>query len=187
MYFLKIILSVLVIISPTEIFARPAGDKGLRVKIPGAVVGFMNSQGEKIGTATLKEVPQGVSILLEVSSLPPGEHGIHFHEMGLCNPPHFKAAGAHFNIENKEHGLKNPKGPHTGDLPNLNVKADGTVLTTMISPAVTLNKGKNALFKSGGTALVIHSNADDHLTDPSGNSGDRIACGVIQPDLETTK
>jgi Cu-Zn family superoxide dismutase len=100
--------------------------------------------------------------------------------VGKCDPPDFKTAGPHFNPDNKKHGVKNPDGPHAGDLSNIEVAADGTVRVTSLAPNVTLGEGPNSLFHDGGTSLVIHAQADDLMTDPSGNSGARIACGVIQ-------
>lgn len=141
---------------------------------------LMSAAGEKVGTATLTEAKEGVQIAIQAEKLTPGQHGIHFHEKGLCTAPDFKSAGDHFGSKVKQHGLENPKGPHYGDLPNLEVKEDGTVSTEMTSKTVTLKKGKNSLFKSGGTAIVIHAKADDQKSNPSGNSGDRAVCGVIQ-------
>ena len=100
--------------------------------------------------------------------------------MGKCEPPEFTTAGSHFNPEGKKHGLSNPEGPHAGDLPNLDVAADGTGQVHYLATKVTLNPGPASLFDADGTAVVVHANADDHFTDPTGNSGGRIACGVIQ-------
>jgi Cu-Zn family superoxide dismutase len=138
-----------------------------------------NAQGEVIGCATLAEQPQGVTISLEVEKLPPGSHGFHVHAVGRCDPPDFASAGGHFNPEGKKHGLKNPEGPHAGDLPNLMVGPDGRARVTVAAPKVTLGEGPNSAFHPGGTALVIHAGPDDDVTDPAGNSGGRIACGLI--------
>ena len=124
---------------------------------------------------------QRVKIALEVEKLPPGPHGFHIHAVGRCDPPDFASAGAHFNPEGKKHGLKNPEGPHAGDLSNLVVGPDGTAKATASAPRVTLGAGPNSVFQPGGTALVIHAAPDDDVTDPAGNSGARIACGVITP------
>ncbi|AOZ94472.1 superoxide dismutase family protein [Paenibacillus crassostreae] len=142
---------------------------------------MINSKGEEIGSAVLTENQEGVQIHVEAKNLPPGEHGIHFHETGKCEAPDFKSAGAHLNPEQKQHGFNNPDGYHAGDLPNILVKNDGTVIADLTSKAVTLKKGvANSLLKEGGTALIIHEKADDYMTDPSGNSGNRIACVVIK-------
>lgn len=144
-------------------------------------VTLQNAQGEKVGNATLTETKSGVKIDLQATKLSPGKHGIHFHANGVCEGPDFKSAGDHFNPKQKKHGLKNkPHGPHAGDLPNLVVAQDGSAHASMMSKTVSLGKGQNSLRKQGGTALVIHATEDDQKTDPSGKSGDRIACGVIQ-------
>jgi superoxide dismutase, Cu-Zn family len=141
---------------------------------------IMDSKGQKIGAAQLQQTSGGVRISLTASQLPPGTHGFHIHTVGACDPPDFKTAGPHFNPDNKKHGAKNPDGPHAGDLFNIEVAADGTAHATSLAPNVTLGAGPNSLFHDGGTSLVIHAQADDLMTDPSGNSGARIACGVIQ-------
>lgn len=147
---------------------------------PSVSVNLMNAEGKKIGTAVLTEVPGGVKVAVEAANLRPGKHGIHFHETGVCQGPDFKSAGAHFNPMGKKHGLENPEGPHAGDLPNLEVGADGKAKTEFVTKLVTLTPGKpNSLIRTGGTALVIHLQPDDQRTEPSGNAGDRIACGVI--------
>ena len=145
-----------------------------------AHVNFVNAQGEKVGTATLEQTSGGVKITGEVSKLPPGTHAIHVHDAGKCEGPDFKTAGSHFNPEGKKHGSKNPEGPHAGDLPNFDVGSDGTGHFSITANHITLGEGANSVFHSGGTSLVIHEKADDYTTDPSGNSGARIACGVIE-------
>ncbi|HEY0827875.1 MAG TPA: superoxide dismutase family protein [Bacilli bacterium] len=146
-----------------------------------ASVDLLNTKGEKIGTATLMQAAGGVKVAVKASGLTPGKHGIHFHEKGICDAPDFKSSGEHFNPKLKEHGLVNPQGPHAGDLPNLVVGKDGKVNTEMITSNVTLEMGKpNSLIKPGGVALVIHESEDDQLTNPAGNSGSRVACGVIK-------
>ena len=141
---------------------------------------IVNAQGQKIGTATVHQSGAGVRIDVVISQLPPGTHGIHIHSVGKCEGPAFASAGSHFNLTSKKHGKDNPEGPHVGDLLNIEVGTDGTGKASLSDPGVTLGDGPNSLFHEGGTALVIHEKADDYKTDPAGNSGARVACGVIQ-------
>jgi Cu-Zn family superoxide dismutase len=138
-----------------------------------------DKEGNPVGNAEFVEGPNGVAITVNVKDLPSGEHGIHIHEKGKITPD-FKAAGEHFNPTKAEHGLNNPKGPHAGDLENINIAEDGTASYTNTITLLTLAGGQNAILDSDGSALVIHEKADDHETDPSGESGDRIAAGVIK-------
>jgi Cu-Zn family superoxide dismutase len=140
---------------------------------------LINSAGEHIGTATFAEKANGVKLSLEASHLPPGEHGFHIHTVGKCDPPDFKSAGGHFNPQGKQHGLENPLGHHAGDLQNLTVDTQGNAKVKRLLTGVTLGEGENSLFHEGGTALVIHAGPDDMKSDPAGNAGPRIACGVI--------
>jgi superoxide dismutase, Cu-Zn family len=139
-----------------------------------------DASGKSIGQATLTEQKKGVQVKLKVAGLPPGKHGFHIHETGTCTPPDFKSAGGHFNPFDKHHGIDNPQGKHAGDFPNLAVKDDGKAEVTALAEGATLKKGKaGSLLKEGGTAIVIHADPDDNMSDPAGNAGARIACGVI--------
>jgi Cu-Zn family superoxide dismutase len=141
---------------------------------------LVDTEGQKVGEATLTETPEGVKIVMQIDNLPPGEHAFHVHEKGVCATPGFAGAGGHFNPFGKQHGLKNPAGPHAGDLPNITVGADGKAKVEAVAKLVTLKEGeKNSLLQPGGTSLVIHAGADDYVTDPAGNAGPRIACGII--------
>ena len=141
-----------------------------------------DAAGETVGTALLTPATEGVQVVLSVNGLPAGVHGVHIHETGRCEAPSFTSAGGHYNPLNREHGFENPQGHHVGDLPNMTVGADGRGSLTAVARGASLTAGaQGSLRKPGGTALVIHAGADDYRTNPSGDSGSRIACGVISP------
>jgi Cu-Zn family superoxide dismutase len=138
-----------------------------------------DSSGKAIGDADLVQTPAGVLIKLQIKGLPPGEHAFHVHAVGKCEAP-FESAGGHFNPGNHHHGMMSGEG-HAGDMPNLHVPQSGELSVEVVNTAVTLDQGKpNSLFDADGSSLVIHAKADDYKSDPAGNAGDRIACGVIQ-------
>ena len=142
-------------------------------------VDLKDAKGNSVGKATISPAKGGgVSIALDVKSLPPGEHALHFHAVPKCEAP-FTSAGGHFNPANKKHGMQNPEGPHAGDMNNFTVDAKGTAKTTIVNTKVTMGSEPNSIYANGGTALMIHAAADDMKTDPAGNAGNRIACGAI--------
>jgi Cu-Zn family superoxide dismutase len=176
---LRHLLVIPVLLCATAVFGQTASQATRQTVPTMAYADIMNAQGMQIGTASISPSPTGVSIALKISQLSPGVHGIHIHAAGKCEGPAFTTAGGHFNPEMKMHGKDTPQGPHAGDLLNFNVDAGGMADATLQADHVTLGDGPSSLLQPGGTALIIHSMADDYKTDPSGNSGARIACGVI--------
>jgi Cu-Zn family superoxide dismutase len=155
-----------------------AGSRGTPVDNT-AQAELRNAAGQVVATAAFTQVGGALRVLVEAQGLPPGVKGVHIHAVGKCDPPDFTSAGSHFNPAGKQHGALNPQGPHAGDLPNLDVGADGRGRLESTTEMVTLRSAPNSVFDADGSALVIHAAADDFKTDPTGNSGARIACGVI--------
>lgn len=180
----KALLSSVVVILSTACAQRPADiaqTPSASVQQPAPVIVTLNdASGASVGTARLTSDPAGVRITLAVERLAPGDHAIHVHQTPQCDGPAFTSAGGHFNPESKQHGLENPAGPHAGDMPNFTVDASGKSTATVVAPGVTLSDSPHSVFSNGGTALVIHEKADDMKTDPAGNAGTRVACGVIK-------
>jgi Cu-Zn family superoxide dismutase len=137
-----------------------------------------DASGKEVGKVTVIAVPTGVLLDVVLTAVPPGDHAFHIHAIGKCDPPDFKSAGGHFNPEEDEHGLMNEAGPHAGDMPNIHVPANGKLHIEALNQRVFLSDG---LLDHDGSAIVIHQGPDDYKTDPAGNAGPRIACGVITP------
>ena len=140
----------------------------------GPVIAMVNGAGASVGGVQAETRPGGTYIRISVQGLPPGDHGLHLHAVGRCDGPAFQSAGAHWNPAGRQHGHLNPAGAHAGDLPNLTISTNGRGAINFLASGGALND-------TDGTALVIHAKPDDYKTDPSGSSGDRIACAVIMP------
>jgi len=146
---------------------------------PAATADLKDAKGQTIGTADLAQQDGRVRIVVQAKGLTPGKHGIHIHAVGSCEPPAFTSAGAHYNPLGAKHGLEAPDGAHAGDLPNLEADASGNARYEAMTDRITLREGLTSVFDGDGSAVVIHEKEDDQKTDPTGNSGGRVACGVI--------
>ena len=151
---------------------QPSGDTA-------ATAELRNAAGASVGTANFTQVGNVVRIVLDAKGIPPGLHAVHIHAVGKCDPPDFNSAGPHFNPTGKQHGALNPQGSHAGDLPNLNVGADGSGRLETATEQITLGSGTTSLWDADGSALIVHAAPDDFKTDPTGNAGGRVACAVI--------
>ena len=156
------------------------GPGGAQLPDPIATASLFDTAGTRVGLATFSEADGSGQMGVSVSGLAPGRHGMHIHETGACTPSDFESAGGHFNPASKQHGLENPEGPHAGDMPNLTVDTDGSADTTFTVAASLLAQGSESMIGAQKRAFVIHADPDDQQTDPSGNSGSRVVCGVIE-------
>lgn len=144
-----------------------------------AKAALKDTTGKDVGAVELIQTPHGVLLRMSLKGVPAGERAFHIHAVGKCEPP-FTSAGGHFNPENKKHGVEVREGSHAGDMPNLHIPANGELRVDVFNHMVTLAKGPpNSLFDADGSAIVIHAGPDDYKSDPTGNAGDRIVCGVI--------
>ena len=167
-----VVVTSLVLAGCASMGGAPATDNAARAEL-------QNGLGKAVGTATLTQVGNVVRVIVEVQGLPRGAHGVHVHSVGKCDGPDFTTAGPHFNPAGRQHGALNAQGPHAGDLPNIEVGGDGKGRLESTTELISLGSGTNTVFDGDGSALVIHAAPDDFKTDPTGNSGARIACGVI--------
>lgn len=154
-----------------------AGCAAVDVPVAAPPVNLINGSGQVIGIVTPAQMSGGVSLLISAAGVPHGLHGVHVHAVGRCDPPSFESAGAHWNPAARKHGFNDPQGPHAGDLPNVTASSSGVVRETVVLAGASFAQ----LADADGSALIIHASADDYRTDPSGNSGGRIACAVLAP------
>jgi Cu-Zn family superoxide dismutase len=172
------------------LLAAKDGGEPAKAQPNSAKISIVNTQRQEVGQATVTDTSNGVLISLSLREKPPGvssgSHAFHIHAVGKCEPP-FKTAGDHYNPQKKQHGFLGKGGPHAGDLPNIHVPENGQLMVEFFVPGVRLKDGNNRLMDEDGSALVIHAEKDDYRTDPTGNAGDRIACGVIGDSAKTAK
>jgi Cu-Zn family superoxide dismutase len=143
----------------------------------------VDANARSVGQAYLQQAPHGVLLKLDLKNATPGVHGLHIHDVGRCDGPSFESAGGHFNPTNRQHGFLNPRGPHAGDLPNIEVPSTTQHAVEYFLADLTLDSGPRSLMDANGAAIVIHAGRDDYMSDPAGESGDRLACGpIIRPE-----
>lgn len=175
---LAALLSAVVWNSSSAQSQKPIGTAGSD-PAPSARAQLMDAEGRTVGEAVLRHSPHGVVMKLTLIKIAPGVHALHIHEVGQCEGPTFESAGGHFNPTSQEHGFLNPRGPHPGDLPNIEVPTDMRYAAEYFVAGVTLDAGPRSLIDADGSAVVIHAGSDDYLTEPAGEAGKRLACGRI--------
>jgi Cu-Zn family superoxide dismutase len=154
------------------------GHRGGRMRAPDAVAEIADASGAAKGTAEIRATPAGLRVIVHAMNMQPGTYGVHLHAVGKCEGPAFASSGGHWNPTMKQHGMDNPAGAHEGDLPNITIGADGTGMINAVSRGAVLS-GASGLLDADGASIMIHAGPDDYRTDPSGNSGARIACGIV--------
>jgi Cu-Zn family superoxide dismutase len=158
----------------------PTGTAGTSATAANA--SLTDAGGRAVGSARFRQTPRGVLVQLDLKNATPGIHAVHVHAVGRCDPPSFDSAGDHFEPSNRQHGFLNPSGQHAGDLPNIDVPASRQLSAEFLLTDVTLDAGPRSLLDVNGAAIVVHAGKDDHMTDPSGESGDRLICGRLERD-----
>lgn len=175
-----VILAVIVWSAPSAEAQAPTGTTGSR-SVTSAIADLVDAQGRSVGQAHLQQAPHGVLLKLELRNATPGVHGLHVHAVGQCDRPSFQSAGGHFNPTSRQHGFLNPRGPHAGDLPNIEVPSTTNHSVEYFVADLTLEPGPRSLMDADGSSIVIHAGKDDYATDPAGEAGDRLACGRVVP------
>ena len=173
------LIPVMVSLAAANASAQAPASQAPVTTAPAAKATLKDAQGKTLGEATLRDSPAGVLVKLDLQGVPPGTHAFHIHTVGKCDAPDFMTAGGHFNPTTMKHGLMATGGPHAGDMPNLFVPADGKLSVEVLDANVTLAAGQKSVFDADGSALLLHATADDYTSDPAGNAGARIGCGVI--------
>lgn len=158
----------------------PAAVQGAHHEGAHAMADIVDGQGQTKGRAMLMQAKDGIHVEVKAVGLPAGVHAVHIHTTGTCTGPDFTSAGGHWNPAKKQHGHDNPAGAHMGDMVNMTVIADGTGTLDTVVAGATLTGGSDPLLDADGAAIVIHAAADDYKTDPTGNAGSRVACGIIK-------
>jgi len=165
----------------TAVMAQSKPEQGATAARPqaSATATLKDGKGKEVGAAQLRETPQGVLLTIELKGIEPGVKAFHIHDAGRCEGPTFQSAGPHYNPEKHPHGLLTAGGAHAGDLPNIHVPETGIASVEILATGVTLGQGERSLLDANGSALVLHAKADDYTSDPAGNAGDRMACGIV--------
>lgn len=166
------LITAVLLVAAAALMAAETADKPVEAML-------RNAEGKNVGVAKLTDTPNGVLVHVDFADMPAGEHAFHIHETGKCEPP-FESAGGHFNPTGKKHGFEDSAGFHAGDMPNIVIPASGSVKVEVFVPNVRLRDGAAKLLDDDGSALVVHAGVDDYKSDPAGNAGDRIACGVVE-------